>query len=325
MSGDLKVEKNDRTPGRGGGTAILVRKGVKHELLPSLSVNNFETTSIKIDIQERPFVITSLYRKSSAFNYAEYRSLVEGKFPKIIGGDFNAHHPTWGCSRANPAGNAIVALSADLGYGLALPDEPTHHPSTVSQGAARILDFFILQDVNRDSERVRAAVSTWRAMKWNSFLADQRLDGPPSFWRVSKCLVGKTHNVIPPLKSAVTGNFAVTDQEKVELLAETYEAQMKCLPPAQNTKTKDIDTVINESNSVKRPVTPAFLLNHFVSPKSLQTMIEDYLQCVEVEDLKLIEQYNPKKSQIKIKETHSNKLMMIKFNFTKIPKKKHGK
>ncbi|XP_076266117.1 uncharacterized protein LOC143199883 [Rhynchophorus ferrugineus] len=90
-------------------------------------------------------------------------------------------------------------------------------------------------------------------MKWNSFLADQRLDGPPSFWRVSKCLVGKTHNVIPPLKSAVTGNFAVTDQEKVELLAETYEAQMKCLPPAQNTKTKDIDTVINESNSVKRP------------------------------------------------------------------------
>ncbi|XP_076271414.1 uncharacterized protein LOC143203163 [Rhynchophorus ferrugineus] len=76
--------RNDRTPGRGGGTAILVRKGVKHELLPSLSVNNFETTSIKIDIQERPFVITSLYRKSSAFNYAEYRSLVEGKFPKII-------------------------------------------------------------------------------------------------------------------------------------------------------------------------------------------------------------------------------------------------
>ncbi|KAF7282598.1 hypothetical protein GWI33_002318 [Rhynchophorus ferrugineus] len=146
------VYRNDRTPGRGGGTAILVRKGVKHELLPSLSVNNFETTSIKIDIQERPFVITSLYRKSSAFNYAEYRSLVEGKFPKIIGGDFNAHHPTWGCSRANSAGNAIVALSADLGYGLALPDEPTHHPSTVSQGAARILDFFILQDVNRDSE-----------------------------------------------------------------------------------------------------------------------------------------------------------------------------
>ncbi|XP_076271432.1 uncharacterized protein LOC143203183 [Rhynchophorus ferrugineus] len=107
-------------------------------------------------------------------------------------------------------------------------------------------------------------------MKWNSFLADQRLDGPPSFWRVSKCLVGKTHNVIPPLKSAVTGNFAVTDQEKVELLAETYEAQMKCLPPAQNTKTKDIDTVINESNSVKRPVTPAFLLNHCL-PATLVT------------------------------------------------------
>ncbi|KAF7284132.1 hypothetical protein GWI33_022490 [Rhynchophorus ferrugineus] len=67
-------------------------------------------------------------------------------------GDFNAHHPTWGCFRANSAGNAIVALSAELGYGLALPDEPTHHPSTLSQGAARILDFFILQEVNRDSE-----------------------------------------------------------------------------------------------------------------------------------------------------------------------------
>ncbi|KAF7280772.1 hypothetical protein GWI33_005500 [Rhynchophorus ferrugineus] len=41
----------------------------------------------------------------------------------------------------------------------------------------------------------------------------------------------------------------------------------------ENTKPNGNNIVINESHSIKRPVTPAFLLNYLVSPQSLKTII----------------------------------------------------
>ncbi|XP_076259331.1 uncharacterized protein LOC143195773 [Rhynchophorus ferrugineus] len=109
--------------------------------------------SMKVEVQPVQFQHSSLYcRAPPRTSLRDYIPVQEIFCIQLCRIPITRRRKISENNRANPAGNAIVALSADLGYGLALPDEPTHHPSTVSQGAARILDFFILQDVNRDSE-----------------------------------------------------------------------------------------------------------------------------------------------------------------------------
>lgn len=144
------VYRNDRTPGSGGGTAVLVRKNITHNVLPSSRLNNIEHTSIQIETSSDPIKVTSLYRKCSTHQPDEFLSLVADNSPYIIGGDFNAHHPLWEHSNITPPGRHIVELAGLLGFGLALPDYPTFYPN--NNRTEGILDFFILNKINRPAK-----------------------------------------------------------------------------------------------------------------------------------------------------------------------------
>lgn len=118
---------------------------------------------------------------------------------------------------------------------------------------------------------VRSAVAAWKAEKWETLLADQRLDGPPSIWRLAGALAGKARKRIPPLKSPETGNFAVTDQEKAELMASTFETQMG--PPPPDLLDPEFISVIREAEDIKPSLSPDYLHDFLASPGSIKTMI----------------------------------------------------
>ena len=62
----------------------------------------------------------------------------------ILGGDFNAKHPSWHSSRANPRGQCLYRHALGNDYILLGPLQPTHYPYSV-HGRPDVLDIFAVR------------------------------------------------------------------------------------------------------------------------------------------------------------------------------------
>ena len=80
-------------PTAGGGTAILVRRGIQHHSEPVPSLNQLESTAIRTDLAGKPVNILAVY-------LTPYRPLIGadldvcfgGVLPVLMAGDLNAKH-----------------------------------------------------------------------------------------------------------------------------------------------------------------------------------------------------------------------------------------
>lgn len=116
---DYNVIRNDRLNRGGGGTAILIKKGIKFK---RVNINNktnnipIEHTSIKIFFSnDQEVIIVSAYATSG--NHAGFISYLSHLFDSlklqninnyyIIAGDLNAKHESWGNTVNNQRGESL--------------------------------------------------------------------------------------------------------------------------------------------------------------------------------------------------------------------------
>ncbi|GFU21962.1 putative RNA-directed DNA polymerase from transposon X-element [Trichonephila clavipes] len=107
---NYKIYRNDRnqltrnayTARAGGGTAIMIKKSMKHTHIPTPNLNGVEATMVALTSESgEQTLIISLYNPPQ-LNINNLNQNIEilmnQGFPStIIMGDFNAKHSSWGC------------------------------------------------------------------------------------------------------------------------------------------------------------------------------------------------------------------------------------
>lgn len=105
-----KTYRQDRAKGKGGGTAVCVREGIKSERI-SVNFVTMEGTVVRIKDQNGADVyMVALYqRPREVVNAADLNIIVDmiGSSEAIIGADLNARHPAWGGGYANKGGRVL--------------------------------------------------------------------------------------------------------------------------------------------------------------------------------------------------------------------------
>ncbi|XP_018395380.1 PREDICTED: RNA-directed DNA polymerase from mobile element jockey-like [Cyphomyrmex costatus] len=115
------------------GMLILIRNPILYSPvdLSGIFNNSFEALGIELSLNSSRLLLIGTYRHPSAPAPANSLSALSSLLDKqelfILLGDFNAHHPMWGGSRANAAGHLLANLIDD--HHLVVlnpPSSPTH-------------------------------------------------------------------------------------------------------------------------------------------------------------------------------------------------------
>jgi hypothetical protein len=129
-------------PDPGGGTAILVRRGIDHYAVPVSGLQHLEATAIHVVLATGPVKLVAAYLSST-------RPLIEsdlsGGFSVLLAGDLNAKHTDWNSRLTTDRGSLLryyEIRSTCLIYG---PDSPTTAPYR-HNATPDVLDIVIVKD-----------------------------------------------------------------------------------------------------------------------------------------------------------------------------------
>nr|XP_018906149.1 PREDICTED: RNA-directed DNA polymerase from mobile element jockey-like isoform X2 [Bemisia tabaci] len=95
---------------RRGGSSILIRENIKHNLIKIIETAAFQCAVISIDTEIGEFNLASIYTppKSvlSTEDYSNFLSELGSTF--LVAGDWNAKDPRWGSRITNPKGKSLL-------------------------------------------------------------------------------------------------------------------------------------------------------------------------------------------------------------------------
>ena len=120
---DFRTYRLDRSDGRrGGGVAIVVRRGLSHRLLPCPRTKVIESIAVELFVSGRRLIIASVYFPGSgdprvlSLYRKDLEILSDLGTNLLIGGDLNSRHPFWGCVGTNAAGTVLFqeAIGCDF-------------------------------------------------------------------------------------------------------------------------------------------------------------------------------------------------------------------
>jgi hypothetical protein len=101
----FELYRSDRTRGPGGGTAIYVRRGIRHHQIALPVLQNLEATAVTIATANGPLTIISCYHPPRLLlRENDINEILDSGTSVIAAGDFNAKHEAWGSRRANRNG-----------------------------------------------------------------------------------------------------------------------------------------------------------------------------------------------------------------------------
>jgi hypothetical protein len=137
--------RNDRQPGRKGGTAIAVKKGIPHshvDLPPLVSV---EATGVCIPIGNKEILLAAVYKSPGrTCSDADITELLSLRHKCILAGDLNAKHPSWNSAVSNPSGEKLLQFFDRNDFEISAPQCPTHY----SQGkSGDVLDIEVHKNI----------------------------------------------------------------------------------------------------------------------------------------------------------------------------------
>lgn len=141
------IYRTDRLIEKGGGTAIIIRNGMKHDLLPNITTDGIEITSIKLYTKRGPLIVHSTYSApSKKISEADMVKIFDTRTPTLLAGDLNAKHQAWNSRVTNSKGKALKQIGEHLRTIIDAPSEPTHiHVPTQTTD---VLDLVILKNIN---------------------------------------------------------------------------------------------------------------------------------------------------------------------------------
>jgi hypothetical protein len=103
-------QRTDR-PTAGGGTAILVRRGITHHSVPVLGLTQLEATTIQVVLAGRLVQFLAVYlSRSLALIGVDFDAFFGGGLPVMMAGDLNAKHIDWNSWLTTTRGNVCVIM-----------------------------------------------------------------------------------------------------------------------------------------------------------------------------------------------------------------------
>lgn len=127
-----------------GDSAIIISRKIHCQPLPNLRTNTIQAAKVQIILNHIPTTISSVYcPPRPAISVQEIEQFLNSLGnTSLIGGDFNAKHPQWGCRVENAQGRMFQNFLQDKRYTIISPPGPTYWPSHRNRHPD-ILDLFI--------------------------------------------------------------------------------------------------------------------------------------------------------------------------------------
>lgn len=120
------IVRSDREDGYGGS---CIKRGINYSTINCEHLNSQRTQicAIKLNLKDRSITIVSIYstpyHNTSRNDWLTIFSYFQT--PAIIGGDFNAHHDSWGCETSDREGKEIIEVITDMHFTMLNDGTPT--------------------------------------------------------------------------------------------------------------------------------------------------------------------------------------------------------
>ena len=145
---DHTIIRLDRTSSRGGGVAIIVRKGLTYNILPHANTSIIEALSVEVKSTTGNIRFIAVYcpRQCAASNGLaskfknDLSAITRTSSRFVVGGDLNARHEAWRNYHQNQNGRLLFDHEQHGHYTVQYPDEPTFISPT---GNPSTLDYFL--------------------------------------------------------------------------------------------------------------------------------------------------------------------------------------
>jgi hypothetical protein len=137
--------RTDRYPGRKGGTAVAVRKGMPHNHVDLPRLVSVEATGVCIPVGNNEVLLTAVYKSPGrAWNDADITELLSFKSKTILARDLNAKNPFRNSAASNPSGDKLLQLFDVNEFEISAPQCPTHYSLC---GNGDVLDIVVHQNI----------------------------------------------------------------------------------------------------------------------------------------------------------------------------------
>ena len=131
-----------------GGTVILVRRTLTHNLLLPTSTESLQATSIAVKCFPFSVSFSAVYcPPNKPLTRNQLLSHFQSLGPHFVsGGDYNAKHPLWGSRLANPRGRILQNVLLTQKFNFISPKSYTYWPTDTAR-LPDLLDFFVTSGV----------------------------------------------------------------------------------------------------------------------------------------------------------------------------------
>lgn len=167
-----------------GGSAILIKNSLKHDLLPSFTTDYLQATTVKLQDWHGDLVISAIYspprHRFHQQMFMDYFNTLGVRF--VAGGDWNAKNQFWGSRLTSPRGRVLKEFVDTKKFDVLSSGEPTYWPTDVNKHPD-LLDFFVVNgiakfyfnvesslDSSSDHSPIIATISTSVIMRKNMSL-----------------------------------------------------------------------------------------------------------------------------------------------------------
>src|SRR5436190_1777997 len=134
-----------------GGSAVLIRKQIKHYELPKFQEDYLQATSVMVEDWAGPLTVSSVYcpprHNISHEQFTMFFDTLGTRF--LSGGDYNAKHEMWGSRLANPRGRNLLKCMNNNNLTHFSTGEPTYWPTDI-QKIPDLLDFFVTKCISHN-------------------------------------------------------------------------------------------------------------------------------------------------------------------------------
>lgn len=133
---------------RRGGSSILVKNNLEHNLIKIIQTDLFHTVVIQLQTDIGIFNVASIYAPPnnliSAQNFLDLFGELGQSF--LLGGDFNSKDPIWESRITNPKGENLFEAVKKIDGNFISPGKPTNFPYN-KKHKPDIIDSFVLKNI----------------------------------------------------------------------------------------------------------------------------------------------------------------------------------
>lgn len=143
------IYRTDRIDNNGGGTAVLIKSCIKHQIVNPPQTESIESTIIKIICNKKTYIIASVYAPKQNINEQDLKKLLNLGNQVVVAGDFNGKHKSWKCNLNNKNGTIIYNFIAKRCGTVTMyhADEFTHIPFDTNRSPS-LIDYALTKQIN---------------------------------------------------------------------------------------------------------------------------------------------------------------------------------